>query len=255
MKENSLAISVSLLFHMIIVALFLQVPFDQYIKPKLIALDFFIEKERLAGNGEMGKAQISNRNPDPSNLEEQREQQVTEKRNTTVRPEEKIQRDAVAELSVKQQGSSDIVASDPAGQTAIFRDVHYAGTQGNDVMGKDISSNKGPQNIVASSGKGRVLNYENNGADERDFIFIRDTILKRIKDKYPDRARRMGLEGKVLLSFVVLENGSINNVKIVNSSGFRILDDNAKEVIEKTIFTRKIPYSRLVQLPVEYKLQ
>ena len=48
MKEHSIAVSVSLLFHIIIVALFLRVPFDQYIKPKLMVLDFSLEKGRAA---------------------------------------------------------------------------------------------------------------------------------------------------------------------------------------------------------------
>ena len=47
MKEHSIAVSVSLLFHIVIVALFLRVPFDQYIKPKIMILDFSLEKGRV----------------------------------------------------------------------------------------------------------------------------------------------------------------------------------------------------------------
>ena len=56
MKEHSFAISVSLLFHVIIVALFLRVPFDQYIKPKLMVLDSSLEKGRAAVDAEIVKS-------------------------------------------------------------------------------------------------------------------------------------------------------------------------------------------------------
>ncbi|MCX5798347.1 MAG: energy transducer TonB [Proteobacteria bacterium] len=72
---------------------------------------------------------------------------------------------------------------------------------------------------------------------------------------YPDRARRMGWEGRVMLSFTLFENGSVHDIKIVNSSGFKILDESAKEVIIKTAFPRKVPYKLVVVLPIEYKLE
>ena len=58
MKEHSIAISASLLFHIIIVVLFLRVPFDQYLRPKLMVLDFSLEKGRGADS-----AEIVNREP------------------------------------------------------------------------------------------------------------------------------------------------------------------------------------------------
>ena len=242
MKEHTVAVSVSLLFHIIIVALFLRVPFDRYIKPKLIALDFLIEKRQVVHG-----AESVNRESGIGN----RETQIANRKSQIVNREQNIQRKATAEPS----NELNAVDSDPAVQAVIHGDTSGEGIRGDTVTETDIYSGKGSQNITASSGKRKGLNYENNGADERNFVFIRDTILRRIKDKYPDRARRMGWEGKVLLSFVMLEDGSINNVKIVNSSGFSILDESAKEVIEKTRFTQKIPYLLSVHLPVEYRLQ
>jgi periplasmic protein TonB len=106
------------------------------------------------------------------------------------------------------------------------------------------------------SGPGDIkkLNYSGpGGADERHFSFIRDTIMQGIV--YPERARRQGLEGKVILSFTVRENGSIDDVKVVTSSGFLILDDNARETISRTNFRKKVPVKLYVLLPVEYKLR
>ena len=73
MKEHSIAVSVSLLFHVIIVALFLRVPFDQYIKPKLMVLDFSLEKGRAADDAEIGnrESRIVNRETQIANRESQ----------------------------------------------------------------------------------------------------------------------------------------------------------------------------------------
>jgi TonB family protein len=250
MKEHSIAISASLLFHVIIVALFLHVPFEQYVKPKLVALDFSLEKRRVTDG-----AGIGNRETQIANRKSQIVNRTAENKETIINREQNAQKGFATEASSTKQSNVDTILSDPTGQAVIVGDASRAGIQGDIVSEMGKFSGKDSQNIAASSGKGKVLNYENNGADERDFIFIRDTILKRIKDKYPDRARRMGWEGKVLLSFVVHENGSINNVKVINSSGFRILDDSAKEVIEETRFTQKIPYSRPVLLAFDYRLQ
>ena len=65
----------------------------------------------------------------------------------------------------------------------------------------------------------------------------------------------MGWEGKVVLSFVVHENGSVDEVKVVASSGFPLLDDNARETIARTSFRKKVPVRLYVLLPVEYKLR
>jgi TonB family protein len=257
MREHSIAFSASLLFHLIVVALFLRVPFDQYVKPKLMVLDFSLEKGRtIAGGKDVNhESGTGNRETQIANRKSQIVNRMAENEETIINRQQNVQKGFATEVSSTKQGSVDRILSDPAGQAVILGDASRTGIKSDIATETGMLSGKGSQNIAVSPVKGKTLNFENNGADERDFAFIRDTILKRIKDKYPDRARRMGWEGKVLLSFVVLENGSIQNVKIINSSGFRILDDSARDVIEKTTFTQKIPYSRPVHLPVEYKLQ
>ncbi len=109
----------------------------------------------------------------------------------------------------------------------------------------------------ASSGSGpggiKTLNYTSpGGSDERHFSFIREVIMQGIV--YPERARRMGWEGKVVLSFVVRENGFIDDVKVITSSGFSLLDENARGTVAKTNLKKKVPVRLYVLLPVEYRL-
>jgi len=100
----------------------------------------------------------------------------------------------------------------------------------------------------------KTLNYARpGGADERHFSFIREIILQGIL--YPDRARRMGWEGKVILSFVVRESGLIDDVRVITSSGFPLLDENARGTIARTTLGKKVPVRLHVLLPVEYKLR
>lgn len=120
----------------------------------------------------------------------------------------------------------------------------------------DSAAHGGTSSASTGTGSGDVkkLNYSGpGGADERHYSFIRDTIMQGIA--YPERARRMGWQGRVLLSFTVRENGSIDDVKVVTSSGFPVLDENARETIVRTNFRKKVPVRLYVLLPVEYKLR
>jgi periplasmic protein TonB len=86
----------------------------------------------------------------------------------------------------------------------------------------------------------------------KDFNNIRDAIIKNVR--YPERARKMGFEGMVLLSFVVLEDGSTARISVVQSSGFRLLDEEAKHVVARTRIVKRAPYRSMVLLPVVYSL-
>ncbi|OPY00219.1 MAG: Gram-negative bacterial tonB protein [Syntrophorhabdus sp. PtaB.Bin006] len=87
----------------------------------------------------------------------------------------------------------------------------------------------------------------------KDFNYIRDTVIRNIR--YPEKARRIGAEGKVLLSFIVLENGSTGDVKVLKGSGFSLLDESAKEAVMRTTIQRKVPYRVVVVLPIVYELR
>lgn len=50
--------------------------------------------------------------------------------------------------------------------------------------------------------------------------------------KYPKKAKKKGWEGKSYLNFIINENGEITFPKIVKSSGYDILDEEALRVIK-----------------------
>jgi len=101
--------------------------------------------------------------------------------------------------------------------------------------------------------EGRTIRYGSGSAYEKSFNYIREDILKNVR--YPEKARRKGLQGKITLSFTVTETGLTRDVKVINGSGFGELDNSAKEAITRTTFSQKIPYKLFVILPIEYRLE
>jgi periplasmic protein TonB len=85
------------------------------------------------------------------------------------------------------------------------------------------------------------------------FSYIRDKILRNIR--YPAMARRMGWEGKVLLSFVVVLDGSVKEIKISQGSGFEILDNNAVETVKETAPFPRPPAEAKLVIPITYRLE
>jgi len=82
---------------------------------------------------------------------------------------------------------------------------------------------------------------------------IRDSVMKNVV--YPERARRMGWEGKVIVQFTVHEDGSIHDARIAQSSGTLVLDEAAKEALIKSSVKARFAQKVQVFLPVEYRLK
>ena len=72
---------------------------------------------------------------------------------------------------------------------------------------------------------------------------------------YPERARRMGWEGRVLLSFMVHEDGSVHDERVLQSSGVSMLDEAAKEALRKSVVKATVGKRVHVVLPIEYRLK
>jgi len=84
------------------------------------------------------------------------------------------------------------------------------------------------------------------------FNFIRNEIQQRIV--YPLVARRMGWQGKVKLSFVVDVDGSIRDVVVLESSGYKLLDDNAIACVKKAAPFPPPPVCAKLIIPVVFRL-
>jgi len=84
------------------------------------------------------------------------------------------------------------------------------------------------------------------------FAYIRDKILRNVV--YPDVARRMGWQGKVVLSFVITAKGAVKSFQVVQSSGFKMLDRQAIETVQDAAPFPKPPVEAKLVIPIIYRL-
>jgi protein TonB len=83
---------------------------------------------------------------------------------------------------------------------------------------------------------------------------IADIVQRHIN--YPPIARRMGWEGKVLVSFVLEPNGNIRDLKVIKSCGYEVLDREALDAIRRSYRDfPKPPVSVMVKLPISFRLE
>ena len=79
-----------------------------------------------------------------------------------------------------------------------------------------------------------------------------------VKPRYPESARRAGVQGVTLLRVRVLENGRVGEVVVDQSAGFRDLDFAAMDAVKKWLFEParrgKEAVSVWVMLPVKFEL-
>jgi protein TonB len=75
---------------------------------------------------------------------------------------------------------------------------------------------------------------------------------------YPDEARRMRQEGVVMLEVLVSSGGSAEEVTVIRSSGYALLDRAAAEAVRQWTFqparTAGLPVACRVQIPVRFSL-
>lgn len=88
---------------------------------------------------------------------------------------------------------------------------------------------------------------------KEQFSYIKNAIQRTIN--YPRLARRMGWEGKVVISFIVSKDGNIDKARVIESSGYTALDKNALETIEKSTPFPKPPARAELIVPVVYRLR
>jgi len=85
-----------------------------------------------------------------------------------------------------------------------------------------------------------------------DFAWIRDAIQRAIA--YPATARRMGWEGKVVVAFQLLSDGSVRDVRVVQGSGHAALDRGAIDAVRNASPFPRSPVEAEVITPVVYRL-
>ncbi|UVT14323.1 MAG: energy transducer TonB [Nitrospira sp.] len=103
----------------------------------------------------------------------------------------------------------------------------------------------------------RQVRYRETRAD---YGWLRDTLWSRIEElkRYPAQARMNHWEGKVVVEAVIRDDGEVVRVKIAETSGRAVLDEEAMAVMKKASpLTLKHPLGKrhiTLLIPINYRL-
>ncbi len=77
--------------------------------------------------------------------------------------------------------------------------------------------------------------------------------------KYPKEARLKGWEGRVIFNVLVNQQGKVQSIKILQSSGYDVLDQEAQKTIESWLFEPALflghPIEKNIEIPVRFRLE
>ena len=92
-------------------------------------------------------------------------------------------------------------------------------------------------------------------ASEPDYVA---RFLHNPPPQYPWQARRMGIEGRVVLQVEILQNGSAGRIEIRRSSGHELLDQAAIEAVGGWRFdparVAGEPITAWAEVPISFRL-
>jgi len=243
---------ISLLVHGLVVVLVYAVPSDRETRPDTISVDFTLVehanmRETALGLGtgprapttsgarrSVKKSELTPRAKDGANTAESR---------------------PMAHVDEDVSPLASLASAKGEGQPSSEEGAPVAGSAGTGNAGGAGSLSSG-RPMTASLGLGGT-GVEGAGSGDGGYHAvlrrIRDEVLKNVT--YPERARRMGWEGKVIISFMIHEDGSVHDARILQSSGVSMLDESAREALRKSTIRSQIAKRVHVVLPIEYKLR
>ncbi len=147
--------------------------------------------------------------------------------------------------TMSQGEKSQAVASEPAG------------TRG--------SKEAGAQTSASQEGTGRASKTletsHTSSEEEQKQLYLKEklSVISQIIQKnisYPPIARRMGWEGRVVLSIKLCTDGTVKEIRVLESSGYEVLDRNAVDTVRRVAgLFPKPPVEVVVKVPVNYKLE
>lgn len=131
-------------------------------------------------------------------------------------------------------------------------------------MGKGIGSGVGSGvgkglGLGVGEGVGSSKGGGYGSGEAEAFLASKLSLISQIVQQrisYPYMARRLGLEGKVVVSFLLTKGGEVKEIRVEESSSHKLLDENAVETIKKCSYLFPVPPLDVkVRLPITYRLE
>lgn len=237
--------SVSILVHAAILSAFLYASSLEPIKKKVISLDFSVVEniQPTASKGENKVAEakkVKAVKPKPKPVEKKKIVKKVEKKEVALpKPEPVVEKQIVPEVEeiIEEPEVNEVeeVIEAETDESSVEEEVLTATN--------NLESNSLVDNSAAASQARYVKNH---------FLYIKEKIQKQIV--YPRIARRRGIQGKTVISFVIQADGSVKDLKIVESSGYDILDRNAIKTVKRAAPFPKPPVSAELVIPMTFRL-
>ncbi len=239
-RTGKMSFGISLMIHAAILLLFVAVSSRTGFVPQEI-LTVVLDGQFAMGSGG-GPGQVPE--------EKIRKPEALRKAATAKRP-------APAQSSLRDTRAEKLVEN----QGPVSNSLSEVGSDDMRSGGGTTTSDGGIGDGSASGGGGSGAGEGSGGAQgsgkaaylKRHFAFIRDLILKNLN--YPSVARKMGWSGHLTVSFVICEGGRVENIKVIKSSGHRVLDENAVTTIKEIQPFPRPPVKAEIVIPIEYRLE
>jgi len=251
-------LAVSLILHAVVITLIIVFSITNVRKQPETVTVFLVDPGSMGERGSRGKAQarLSERLAPPPgtkvSLSVDREPTspvaATPSARETVN-ETQTNKIAAADIST----SSAALAEQPV--AALTEDV--AGGQGTAGRAGTGPGGAGSSGSGSSSSAGRGIAGSSDGERKEylanNFGYIRDLIVKNLK--YPYTARQRGWKGSVTVAFVILENGSVETLRVIKSSGHDLLDESVVKTVRALQPFPRPPTRAEVVIPIAFRLE
>jgi protein TonB len=250
MKFQWKALQLSLVLHGIILLAVINISISHIRPHNVLVIDFSMENEPYVREGNITaavslpvKLQMNQKNRHP--IATIQNQQNAEQK-PTIAPESSDTQD----VSQKEPRTPVMSISENNLYTKIdlTEFSHYGAQSIMHEAGFQKAGTSAPSNVDG----GHAIAYDKSRYIKAHFSYIKELIHKQII--YPATAKKMGWEGKVIVSFIISSEGYARNIMISKSSGHEILDDNAVKAVKRASPFPKPPVEAQIIIPVLYQL-
>jgi len=219
------------------------------VEKKIIEIDFSVENLRNeVSDVKASKQKERTLTNLPSTNKEQTLQKPTEEIQPPPPPVKDEPKEPAVEQSIQREELADSSFSLPVSERQE-REEESSPAQA-------MKDAKNPSGLLSPQ---QNTNEEKNTSLEESFLREKLSVISNIVQKrinYPTIAKRMGWEGRVLISFVLEPSGEIKELRVLKSSGYDILDREAVDTIKRSYREfPKPPISVLIKLPIAFRLE
>lgn len=257
MNDRSASLSVSLAFHGMVLLLIYTLNSSFASPPHPILIDFSLADRDSSTPDNAGQSTPAVRSAarPAASIPQPVEKQIPQLPPAT--PLRELAKQPIASPALEPTGPVAVSAS-PAlpsqvapGNSDRATAVSTAWASGSGSQGKPGGSGSGSGS--GSAGGADQAHEQLRGKYRAEhFVYIKKIIQESIT--YPAQGRRMQWSGVCRISFVVLENGQVSDIRILKSTGHALLDDNVVETIKKVAPFPRPPVSVKLLIPFTYNI-